>query len=112
MVHSLPRTRAQAWRTPMIGLPTLASHAPEGPCAKTQVIERVVVPCSGIGSTGLVTLQPAVPTTVKKPIITSSRFLFVLIRLSAFLLVRPELQTAYRRRAKSGRKKVSRPVER
>src|SRR3954463_10956491 len=112
MVHSLPRTRAHAWRTPITGLPRFASHAPEGSSARTQVIERLIVPSSGIGSTGLVTLQPAVPTTVKKPIITSSRFLFVVIRLSAFLLVRPELETAYRRRAQTGRKKVRRSIER
>src|SRR3954464_11436670 len=104
MVHSLPRTRAQAWRTPMIGLPRLASQAPEGSSARTQVIERLIVPCSGIGSTGLVTLQPAVPTTVKKPIITSSRFLIVVIRLSALLLVRPELRTGYPGGAQTGRK--------
>src|SRR3954470_14863901 len=108
MVHSLPRTRAQAWRTPMIGFPTFASQAPDGSSARTQVIERLIVPCSGIGSTGLVTLQPAVPTTVQKLITSISRFVIVVIWLPAFLLVRPELQIAYRRRAQTGRKKVRR----
>src|SRR3954469_23131972 len=98
MVHSLPRTRAHAWRTPMIGFPTLASHAPEGSSASTQVIERLIVPCSGIGSTGFVTLQPAAPTTVKKPS-AISRFLIVVIRLPAFLCVRPELPEGYREAA-------------
>src|SRR3954470_6009877 len=112
MVHSLPRTRAQAWRTPMSGLPRLASHAPEGSSARTQVIERLIVPCSGIGSTGLVTLQPAVPTTVQKLITARSRFVIVVMWLSAFLLVQPELQIAYRRRAQTGRKKVRRSIER
>src|SRR5262249_48113700 len=96
MVQSLPRTRAQAWRTPMTGLPRLASHAPEGSSASTQVIERLIVPCSGIGSTGLVTLQPAAPITAQKPSDAISLFLIVVIRLSAFLCVRPELPEGYR----------------
>src|SRR5678815_4377852 len=98
MVHSLPRTRAQAWRTPMIGLPRLESQAPEGSSARTQVIERLIVPWSGIGSTGFVTLQPAAPSTVQKPSATS-RFLIVVIRLSVFLCVRPELPEGYREAA-------------
>src|SRR4051812_32297516 len=102
MVHSLPRTRAHAWRTPMIGLPRVASHAAEGSSARTQVIERLIVPCAGIGSTGFVTLQPVVPTTAQKLIISNSRFLIVVIRLSALLLVRPELHGAYPAGAQAG----------
>src|SRR6476646_10206512 len=99
MVHSLPRTRAHACRTPITGLPRLASHAPEGSSARTQVIERLIVPSPGIGSTGLVTLQPAAATTVQKPTRGSSRFLIVVIRLSAFFCVLPELAEGYREAA-------------
>src|ERR1043165_3345718 len=91
MVHSLPRTRAQALRTPMMGLPTLASHAPEGSSARTQVIERLIVPCAGIGSTGLFTLQPAAPAAAQNTIAGNSAFLIILIRFSPFLVVAPYL---------------------
>src|SRR6267142_5628631 len=99
MVHSLPRTRAQAWRTPIIGLPRLASHAPEGSSARTQVIERLMVPCVGIGSTGFVTLQPAAPIATQDTITVKRTFVIVVIRLPAFLFVLPELPKAIGRRS-------------
>src|SRR6185295_18911038 len=104
MVHSLPRTRAHAWRTPITGLPRLASHAPEGSSARTQVIDRLIVPCSGIGSAGLVTLQPAAAAASQNTTGRSSSFFIVVIGLSAFLCVRPELPTGYRGQAQTGRK--------
>src|SRR5580765_3702074 len=104
MVHSLPRTRAHAWRTPMIGLPRFASHAPEGSSASTQVIERLIVPCSGIGSTGLVTLQPAAPAATQNTTTRSRSFFIVVIGLSAFPGVPSELPRGYRGGAKTGRK--------
>src|SRR6185312_1368514 len=96
MVHSLPRTRAHAWRTPITGLPRLASHAPEGSSARTQVIDRLIVPSPGIGSTGFVVLHPAV---TPKTIATMSNFVIVVIRLSAFFCVLPELPEGYREAA-------------
>src|SRR3954453_22280198 len=59
MVHSLPRSRAQASRAPISGLPRFSSQALAGSSDMTQVIERLTVPCCGIGSIGLVVEQAA-----------------------------------------------------
>src|SRR4249920_2381886 len=59
MVHSLPRSRAQASRAPMSGLPRFSSQAFAGSSDITQVIERLIEPCCGMGSIGLVVEQPA-----------------------------------------------------
>lgn len=64
MVHSLPRSRAQAWRTPMSGLPSASSQAFAGSSASTQVMDRLIVPCVGMGSIGFVAEQPAAATQV------------------------------------------------
>src|SRR6478736_3612248 len=63
MVHSLPRRRAQARRAPMSGLPWVSSQALAGSSDMTQVIERLTVPCWGIGSIGLVVEHPAAATS-------------------------------------------------
>src|SRR6266513_171297 len=59
MVHSLPRSRAQAFRVPMSGLPSASSQAFEGSSASTHVIDRLIVPCAGIGSIGFMAVHPA-----------------------------------------------------
>src|SRR3954447_11387846 len=59
MVHSLPRSRAQASRAPISGLPRFSSQALAGSSDMTQVIERLTVPCCGIGSIGMVVEQAA-----------------------------------------------------
>lgn len=45
----------------MSGLPRFSSQALAGSSEITQVIERLTVPCCGIGSMGLVVEQAAVP---------------------------------------------------
>src|SRR5580765_4854775 len=59
MVHSLPRSRAQARRAPMSGLPWVSSQALAGSSDITHVNERLTVPCWGIESIGVVVEQPA-----------------------------------------------------
>src|SRR4051794_25841026 len=59
MVHSLPRSRAQARRAPMRGLPRFSSQALAGSSDITQVIERLTVPCCGMASIGFVVEQAA-----------------------------------------------------
>src|ERR1041385_3933906 len=61
MVQSLPRSRAQASRCPMSGLPRFSSQALAGSSTSTQVIERLIVPSCGIGAISLVVEQPATP---------------------------------------------------
>src|SRR4051794_22447934 len=62
MVQSLPRSRAHATRAPMSGLPRFSSQAFAGSSDITQVIERLTVPCCGIGSIGVVVEQAAAAT--------------------------------------------------
>jgi hypothetical protein len=81
MTHSLPRSRAQAWRVPMSGLPTVWLHAAIGSSASTQVIERWMVPCCGMGSKGFVAQAPRAAQSAAM----TAAFLIVLIRLSVLL---------------------------
>src|SRR2546423_5012734 len=59
MMHSLPRSRAQARRVPINGLPSASLHASAASSASTQVIDRLIVPCAGIEPAGLVAAHAA-----------------------------------------------------
>src|SRR5262245_27429605 len=98
MVHSFARTRAQAWRAPMSGLPKESSHALEGSSAMTQVMERLTVPCVGIGSIALRWAHPAVTQMSS----TKSAFLFDVMLLLFFLPARTEVAQGYRQAAGGG----------
>src|SRR5512145_565455 len=91
MVHSLPRTRAQACRAPMSGLPKESSQALEGSSAITQVMERLMVPCVGIGSIALREAHPA----ARKTSMAKSAFLFDVMLLLCFLPARTEVDQGY-----------------
>src|SRR5262245_65713173 len=98
MVHSFPRTRAHAWRAPMSGFPRVSSQALAGSSAITQVMERLTVPCVGIGSIALRWAHPAVSRTR----IVKSAFLFDVMLLLCFLTARTEVAQGYRQAAPNG----------
>src|SRR5688572_20132610 len=71
MVHSLPRSRAQACRVPISGFPSAWLHACMGSSASTQVMDRLMVPWAGIGSIGFVAAHPA--AAARQKIVAAAR---------------------------------------